>query len=469
VDAVGGGLRPPFGVRITSVNPATGGVIGRYERHSDSEVERRLQGADDDFTQWAAVSFTERATRLRSVAQQLRQRAPGLAELIAAEMGKPLDQGKAEVEKCAWVCEHHAEHAEALLQTETVASDAAVSRVHYRPFGVVLALMPWNFPLWQPFRFAAPALMAGNAAVLRHASNVAGCALAIEQLCREAGVPLRLLLVGKDRVPRIIDDARIKAVSLTGSTAAGRAVAAAAGRAIKKTVLELGGSDPYVILEDADLELAVERCVASRLINSGQSCIAAKRFIVEARVLDRFVEGFVAAMRSKRSMDPLEPGADLGPLAHARTRDRLHEQVRRSVAAGAVCVLGGTVPDTPGFFYPPTVLTAVTPGMPAFDEEVFGPVAAVAVADDAEAAIGLANRTHYGLGAAIFTRDIERAKDIAATRIEAGSCFVNDFVRSDPRLPFGGIKESGYGRELGALGIKEFVNAKTVYVGNRSA
>jgi succinate-semialdehyde dehydrogenase/glutarate-semialdehyde dehydrogenase len=304
--------------------------------------------------------------------------------------------------------------------------------------------------------------MAGNAAVLRHASNVTGCALAIEELFREAEAPLTLLLAEKSEVPRLIEDPRIKAVTLTGSTAAGRAVAAAAGRALKKTVLELGGSDPYVILADADLDIAVERCVTSRLNNSGQSCIAAKRFIVEAPVHDRFVEAFAAAMREKRVADPLDSAADLGPLAKARTRERLHVQVQRSVAAGARCALGGEVPASPGFFYPPTVLTNVRPGMPAFDEEVFGPVGAIVAADDVEAAIALANRSRYGLGAAVFTRDEERARDIAARRLEAGNCFINDFVRSDPKLPFGGIKESGYGRELGPFGSKEFVNVKTV-------
>jgi succinate-semialdehyde dehydrogenase/glutarate-semialdehyde dehydrogenase len=326
--------------------------------------------------------------------------------------------------------------------------------------------VPWNFPFWQLFRFAVPALMAGNGAVLRHASNVTGCALAIEEVFREAEAPLTLVVAEKAEVPRLIEDARIKAVTLTGSTAAGRAVAAAAGRALKRTVLELGGSDPYVILADADLDAAVERCVTSRLINSGQSCIAAKRFIVEAPAHDRFVEAFTEAMRGKRAADPLDPSVDLGPLAQARTRERLHAQVRRSVSAGAHCRLGGEVPASPGFFYPPTVLTDVHPGMPVFDEEVFGPVAAIVAADNVDAAIELANRSRFGLGAAIFTRNAERAQDIAARRLDAGSCFINDFVRSDPRLPFGGIKESGYGRELGAFGIKEFVNVKTVWAAN---
>ena len=446
-----------------SVNPATGRVLARYERHSEHDLDRRLARAANDYAAWREIGFAERAERLRALGRHLRERAPPLAELMAAEMGKPRAQGLAEVEKCAAVCDYYAEHAAEFLAPVDVRSDAAASRVVYRPLGVVLALMPWNFPLWQVLRFAAPAVLAGNAAVLRHASNVTGCAIALEELFREADAPLTLVLAGKDAVPRLIDDARISAVTLTGSTSAGRAVAAAAGRALKKTVLELGGSDAYVILADADLPHAVERCVTSRLINSGQSCIAAKRFIVEVHLHDRFVDAFTEAMRAKRAADPLEPNADLGPLAQARTRERLHAQVERSVAAGARCVLGGEVPSSPGFFYPPTVLTDVRPGMPAFDEEVFGPVAAIVSASGGEEAIELANRSSYGLGAAVFTRDLERAQEIAARRLDAGSCFINDFVRSDPRLPFGGIKCSGYGRELGPFGIKEFVNVKTVW------
>jgi succinate-semialdehyde dehydrogenase / glutarate-semialdehyde dehydrogenase len=450
---------------VESVNPATGSVLARYERHDGPELERRLQRAADGQRRWSTTDFATRADRLRAIAQQLRARARPFAELIAGEMGKPLEQGVAEAQKCAAVCDYYAANAEAFLAPETVTTEGAATRVVYRPLGVVLALMPWNFPFWQLCRFAAPALMAGNAAVLRHASNVTGCALAIEQLFREAETPLTLLLAQKSEVPKLIEDARISAVTLTGSTAAGRVVAAAAGRALKKTVLELGGSDPYVVLADADLDLAVERCVTSRLINSGQSCIAAKRFIVEAPVHDRFVAAFVAAMRAKRAGDPLDAASDLGPLAQARTRQRLHDQVQRSVALGARCELGGELPPSPGFFYPPTVLTQVRPGMPVFDEEVFGPVAAIVAAADADAAIELANRSRYGLGAAVFTRDAQCARDIAARRLEAGNCFINDFVRSDPRLPFGGIKESGYGRELGVFGIKEFVNIKTVWTG----
>ncbi|HEX6993245.1 MAG TPA: NAD-dependent succinate-semialdehyde dehydrogenase [Gammaproteobacteria bacterium] len=457
-------------MKITTVNPTTGQVIAHYETQTDQEIDALLTASTRAFRRWSRTTFAERATCLTSLAKCLRERSGELARLIATEMGKPLRQGEAEVEKCAWVCEHYAEHGEALLAPQAVPSDAERSEVVFRPLGPVLAIMPWNFPLWQVFRFAAPALMAGNVAILRHASNVAGTALAIEKLVRDACVPddvLRVALIDKEQVGGIIADRRVAAVTLTGSVAAGRAVASAAGGAVKKTVLELGGSDPYVVLRDADLELAVDRCVESRLINSGQSCIAAKRFIVESPLHDDFVAAFVEAMRGKRAADPFDADADLGPLAQAKGREKVHEQVQRSVAAGARCVLGGELPGGPGFFYPPTVLTGVVPGMATFDEEVFGPVAAIIEAADEEHAIELANQSVYGLGAAVFTKDVERGRDIAARRLDAGNCFVNELVRSDPRLPFGGVKESGYGRELGAFGIHEFVNVKTVWVGRR--
>src|SRR5690606_10775529 len=356
-----------------------------------------------------------------------------IAMRVATEMGKPLRQGEDEVDKCVWVCEHYSEHGEELLAPQAVPTDAERSEVVFRPLGPVLAIMPWNFPLWQFFRFAAPALMAGNAAILRHASNVAGTALAIENLVRDACVPddvVRVAWVGREQVGGIIADRRVAVVTLTGCVAAGRAVAWAAGGAVKRTVLELGGSDPYVVLRDVDLELAVDRCVESRLINSGQSCIAAKRFIVESPLHGDFVAAFVEAMRGKRCADPFDADADLGPLALAKGREKIHDQVQRSIGAGAACVLGGELPSGPGFFYPPTVLTGVVPGMAAFDEEVFGPVAAIIEAADEERAIELANQSVYGLGAAVFTKDVERGRDIAARRLHAGNCFVNELVRS---------------------------------------
>jgi succinate-semialdehyde dehydrogenase/glutarate-semialdehyde dehydrogenase len=455
---------------LVSINPANGATIRSYGRHTGRQIDEILDASERAYASWSTLGFAERGEHLCAVAAVLRQRAEDLARLMAQEMGKPLPQGEAEAEKCAWVCEHYAEHARAFLEPEAVASDAARSHVHFRPIGPVLGVMPWNFPFWQVFRYAAPTLMAGNVAVLRHASNVTACALQIEEVFRSAGAPadvLRLILADKDQVAAVIEDPRIKAVTLTGSVAAGKAVASAAGRVVKKTVLELGGSDPYVILDDADLELAVEKCVTSRLINSGQSCIAAKRFVVVEPVLDAFTDAFVEAMRGKRYGPPLEQrDVDLGPMAQRKSRDRLHGQVTASIDAGARCLLGGSLPQMrePAAFYPPTVLSGVGPGMPAYDSEVFGPVAAIIPARDADDAIRIANDSAYGLGAAVFTRDAARGEDIAARLIHAGSCFVNDFVRSDPRLPFGGVKQSGYGRELGTFGIKEFVNAKTVYV-----
>ncbi|GIX08289.1 MAG: aldehyde dehydrogenase [Candidatus Poribacteria bacterium] len=452
---------------IRTVNPSNGKVVARYREASSREVEAVIQKAERAWLEWRETEFSERAKFMRRAAEILRANAGAYAELMATEMGKPLPQGKAEAEKCAWACEYYAENAERFLADEAVATDASKSYVAYRPLGTVLAIMPWNFPFWQVFRFAAPALMAGNAAVLKHASNVFGCALEIEKIFREAGFPEGLfgtLLVGSGRVKEIIRHPAIKAVTLTGSTPAGKAVAAQAGAVVKKTVLELGGSDPYVVLEDADLGLAVETCVNSRLINGGQSCIAAKRFIVVKPIIGEFTERYVETMRAKKMGDPFEPGVDLGPQAREDLRDQLHRQVKRSLAKGAKLLLGGEIPKGPGAFYPPTVLAGVRKGMPAYDEELFGPVAAIIEAKDEEDAIRIANDSSFGLGAAVFTKDVERGERIARDRLEAGSCFVNALVRSDPRLPFGGIKESGYGRELAIFGIREFVNVKTVWV-----
>jgi succinate-semialdehyde dehydrogenase / glutarate-semialdehyde dehydrogenase len=452
---------------MEAVNPATGEAIQRYPTMTEGEVAEVIRLVADAQREWRTMAFAERAQPMRAAARELRDRARSLAELMTREMGKPIKDALAEVEKCAGACDYFAEHAAAMLAPVSARTEASRSYWSYEPLGVVLAVMPWNFPLWQVFRFAAPTLMAGNAGLLKHASNVPGCALAIEEVFRDAGFPrnlFRTVLVDSAAVARILEDERVRAVSITGSVKAGKAVGEKAGSLVKKSVLELGGSDPYLVLADADVELAAETCAKSRLINSGQSCIAAKRFIVVDSAHDAFVERFVAHMRAARMGDPMDPETQIGPQARADLRDGLHDQVTRSVRAGARCMLGGEVPARKGAWYPPTVLVDVKPGMPAFDEELFGPVGAVVRAQDEEDAIALANRTVFGLGAAVFTRDVERGDRIARERLEAGSCFVNAFVRSDARLPFGGIKESGYGRELSELGIREFVNAKTVWV-----
>ncbi len=453
---------------MQSINPATGQLLRTWPVMNSGQVESIITAAAPAQQTWARSEFSERAKILREAATRLRQRAPEYARLMAQEMGKPVRQGASEMEKCAWVCDYYAEHGAAFLQSEMVASDARESYICFNPLGVILAVMPWNFPFWQVFRFAAPALMAGNGALLKHASNVSGCALAIEEIFHQAGIPrdlFRTLLVGSDAVESVIAHPGVAAVSLTGSTAAGQAVAAAAGRHLKKCVLELGGSDPYVVLEDADVEKAASICVQGRMINTGQSCIAAKRFIVVDAVRQPFESKVLELMWRYKPGNPLEENAEIGPLARLDLRDELHQQVMRSVEKGARLLLGGEIPPGPGAFYPPTLLTDVKPGMPAYEEEIFGPVAVIIPVPDETSALKVANDTPFGLGAAIFTRDMEKGKRLAEVEIAAGSCFVNAFVRSDPRLPFGGIKQSGYGRELSVFGIREFVNIKTVYVG----
>ncbi len=438
-----------------------------HEASSPSAVEAALARAVDAFGAWRKLPLAERTGPLRSAAARLEERRNQLAELMALEMGKPIREGRAEIEKCALVCRYYAEQAGELLAPREIESDASRSFVTFEPLGPILAVMPWNFPFWQVFRIVAPHLTAGNVALLKHASNVPGCALAIEELLHEAGFPagvFQTLLIGSGEVAGLIEDRRVRAVTLTGSTPAGRAVAAQAGAHLKKTVLELGGSDPYVLLGDADLDEAVSECVTGRMINGGQSCIAAKRFIVTPEHLERFEEGLVGAMSEIRMGDPLDEATPLGPMARADLRDELHDQVARSVGAGARLLLGGEKPDRPGAYYPPTVLAGVQPGMAAYEEELFGPVAAIIAAEDDADALRIANDSPFGLGAAIFSTDVERATAIAAQELEAGSCFVNAFVRSDPRLPFGGVGDSGYGRELGSFGIYEFVNIKTVWV-----
>jgi len=457
---------------LQSVNPATGETVESWPSMSDAEIHTVIDSVDLAYRGWRRTDFDARAAVVRRVAGLLRRDAEAHARRMTIEMGKPIAQSRAEVEKCAWACEHYADHGAAFLAPDRVDTDGAKSYVAFRPLGVVLAVMPWNFPYWQVLRFAAPAIMAGNGVVLKHAPNVTGCALAIEALWREAGLPeqlFRAILVDAADVDRAvgaaIDHAAVQAVTLTGSTRAGRAVAAKAGAAVKKTVLELGGSDAYVILVDADLDLAARACAASRLINSGQSCIAAKRFVVADAVREAFTERLLTALSVARVGDPLREDVDVGPLARSDLRENLHRQVAESVAMGARVLTGGDVPGGPGVFYPVTVLADVGPDMPAFVEETFGPVAAIVWARDDEEALIVANQSAYGLGAAVFTADAARGERLAREVLEAGSCFVNAFVKSDPRLPFGGIKQSGYGRELGLFGIREFVNVKTVYVG----
>lgn len=452
---------------IQAINPKNGQLIQTYEELTPDEVETTLQAVHEEFLLWKKTSFTERAALMKKAAKVLRDNADGYARVITDEMGKPLTDARGEVEKCAWVCDYYAENAESFLAPELVATDASKSFVAYQPLGVVLAVMPWNFPFWQIFRFAAPALMAGNAGVLKHASNVPGSALAIEGVFLKAGFPknlFRTLLIGSRQVAAVIENPFVKAVTLTGSTPAGKAVASKAGEMLKKTVLELGGSDPYIILEDANLEEAVDTCVASRLVNAGQSCIAAKRFIVVESLKPAFEEFFVQKMKAQTMGDPLDPETTVGPQARHDLREELHGQVQKSIENGARLLLGGTIPDDSGAYYPPTVLTDVKKGMPAYDEELFGPVAAIIPVKDEIEAIRVANDTIFGLGAAIFTENIEKGERIATRELEAGSCFVNAYVRSDPRLPFGGINESGYGRELSYFGIREFVNIKTIFV-----
>lgn len=452
---------------LQSRNPATGEEIRTYQEMSADEVGRILARADEAFRDWRKRSVLERTEPVDRLGRLLEERRRELAEGMALEMGKPVRQGGEEIEKCVWACGYYAREAPRLLQPELVATEASRSFVAFEPLGVVLGIMPWNFPFWQVVRFAVPTLLAGNAVVLKHAANVTGCALAIEELFRDAGFPeslFRVLLVGSEALAPVIRSPLVAGVSLTGSVDAGKAVARMAGVALKKGVFELGGSDPYLILRDADPESAAAVCAASRLINAGQSCIAAKRFLVVPEVREAFEKLLVENMKGRSLGDPLEPGTEVGPLARTDLRDTLHAQVTASLERGAVRLLGGGELERPGAYYLPTVLTDVRPGMPAFDEELFGPVAAIVPVADEEEAIALANQTRFGLGAAVFTRDLARGERIAATRLEAGACFVNALVKSDPRLPFGGIRESGYGRELGAFGIREFVNIKTVYV-----
>lgn len=452
-------------MNFSSINPQDGTVLFNFPEDGWERVARRIKAAVAGGKAWRETSLNARAAVLVRVAEALEAKADMLAEFMAMEMGKPITQGRAEALKCGWVCRYYAEHAEDFLAPDFVQTEARKSQVHYQPLGPIFAIMPWNFPLWQVFRFAAPALMAGNPVLLKHAPTVLQCAHALTDLVHTAGVPGDVfihLVIGHETAKEVIAHPSVAGVTLTGSTRAGKAVAAWAGAHLKKCVLELGGSDPYLILDDADIALAAKVCAESRLLNAGQSCIAAKRFIVTPGAQTKFLEAFTAAMENAQMGHPLDEFTTLGPVARKDLRDTLHHQVVASLAQGARLICGGTVPQGPGWYYPPTVLNRVVPGMPAFDEELFGPVAAIIPARDEEDAIRLANQSVYGLGAAVFSRDVDRAWKLAVHRLEAGAVTINDFVRSDPRLPFGGIKQSGFGRELGRAGMREFVNIKTV-------
>lgn len=454
-------------MKYESINPATGERLEEFADTSPDQTDRILSRAREAFEQWRTCTVEERAEPMRRLVQVLRGDKERLAGLITAEMGKPITEAEAEIEKCAWACDYYAEQAPAQLVPVRAKSNARESYVEFDPLGVILAVMPWNFPFWQVMRFGIPAFMAGNGALLKHSPNTPRSALAVEEVFRKSGFPEGLVanaFLSNEVADEIVADPRIAAVTLTGSTRAGSEVAAAAGRAVKKAVLELGGSDPFIVLEDADLDGAVQIAVKARFQNTGQSCIAAKRFIVVETVADAFEERFVAAVRALKVGDPRDRATQIGPLAREDLRTTLERQVRESVDMGARVLTGGEVLDGAGFFYAPTVLTDVGRDMPVWTQEVFGPVAPVVRVRDADEAIEIANATEYGLGSNLWTRDVERARTLAR-RIEAGNVFINGMTASDPRLPFGGVKRSGYGRELSTFGIHEFTNVKTVWIG----
>ncbi|MEX1164930.1 MAG: NAD-dependent succinate-semialdehyde dehydrogenase [Nitriliruptor sp.] len=456
---------------MEAVDPSTGETIATYDTHDEAAVDLRLGRAWDGYVRWRTTGYDERGDLLRAAADELGKRRSDLAELMVKEMGKTIAGAEAEVDKCVTVCHYEADNGEANLAHHVIETEAHRSYVRFDPLGPLLAVMPWNFPLWQVFRALAPATMAGNTVLLKHASNVPGTALAIEDVMRAAGAPegvFTTLMIGSAMVADVIADDRVRAVTITGSVPAGRKVAAAAGEHLKPSVLELGGSDPFLVLDDADVATAARVARDSRLLNNGQSCISAKRFVVVDDVADAFVEAFVAATEESVIGDPMDRGTTLGPLAREDLRDELHEQVRATVDGGATLLTGGEVIDRPGYYYAPTVLDHVDPEMTAAKEETFGPAAAVLRVRDEDHAIAVANDTDFGLGASIWTEDLERGERVAA-RIEAGCVFVNELVKSDPRVPFGGVKHAGYGRELGPYGIKSFVNAKTVWVEGQAA
>lgn len=457
-------------MKYTSGRPRTGSEVRTYSLTSSEALDKQLDQASAYAKTWALSANEERVLFCRKAAKGLTENRVALARLAALEMGKRLDEALSEVDKCASLCSYYADHLAEFLQPNRVVDENAFIAIYERPLGVIFGIMPWNFPYWQATRFAIPAIAAGNVTILKHAANVPACAEAFAKTLQAAAGAAPLLTnlrLTNEKATELINDKRIAGVSLTGSTRAGRAVAAAAGKALKPSVLELGGSDPYLILNDADIEQAVEACFAGRLLNAGQSCISAKRLVVDESILNDFTNGIKQKAQQLNFLDQ-DPNNDhdkgLAPMARADLKDHLHEQICQSISAGAVCLLGGEMPDTKGYFYPVTLLTDVLPGMPAFDEELFGPVIVIIPARDTEHAIALANQSDFGLGAAVFSKDLSKAEQIASHRLHAGACFVNTYVRSDERLPFGGVKQSGYGRELAKEGLLAFTNKKVVWV-----
>ena len=451
---------------LESINPKNNHLIKTWEIHNDKDINYLLEKASEAYIKWKTTELSFRINCLDEIANMLRDDAKEYGKMMADEMGKPLSQGIGEIEKCAWLCDYYKNNAEHILRPREIDTENFKSFVTFQPLGLILGIMPWNFPFWQVFRFAIPALTVGNGVVLKHASNVQGCAVAIEKCFLDAGYYENIfcnLRIPSSKVASLIENNNIAAVTLTGSTPAGKAVAKKAGEHLKKTVLELGGSDPYVIFDDADIENAVDACIAGRILNTGQSCISAKRLIVTKLNSEEFMGKLISKLSLKIMGDPIDD-VDIGPMVSLEARDEVDDQVRRSIAAGAKLIIGGKIPKGEGAYYPITMLSDVRPGMPAFDEEIFGPVFTVIIADDNDQAIELANRSEFGLGSAIFTSDLEKGEIIAKTEMQSGACFVNDFVKSDPRLPFGGIKMSGYGRELSDYGMMEFVNIKTIVV-----
>lgn len=452
---------------MKSINPHTNETLNKYEKLTSEKLNEYIKDSQNCYNEWRHTSFNDRAKLLKAAGEILKNKKTYLAELMADEMGKPLKEGQSEIDKCAWVCDYYAENAEKFLAKETIKTDYQLSEVHYSSIGPLFAIMPWNYPFWQVFRFAAPNLMAGNTALLKHAENVTGCSIEIEKIFKEANFPkgaFKSLLIDREQAKKVIEHDSIRAITLTGSTAAGKSVASTAGENIKKTVLELGGSDAYLILADADINHAAKTCAEGRFSNGGQSCISPKRFIVDQSIAEEFENKLLDHIKKIKMGDPKDPSTDIGPLARVDLRDSLAKQVEESIKQGAQCLIGGKTPELEGAYYPATLLTNVQKGMPAYEEELFGPVAVIIKAKNTEDAINIANASQFGLGGGIFSKDTENAKDIAINKFDSGACFINDYVKSNPKLPFGGVKESGYGRELAHHGIKEFVNIKTVCI-----